>query len=227
MGFDLYSFDSPGEHQKEVAKAWFRATQEISPFDRQLHTRTNISCWSEIVRIIEQNVDSSILDATAEYRVFRPNTEDYALFVGETFRPKGMPPSPQNKKGGEFDQVFKMMGFDDITPNYSRCAACTKPDAPSHCGKCKVVKYCGRECQLKHWKEMGHKKRCCKAQPNSTLRSVLRGGNDYLHITAAECAALAEGLKRHKPDNESVGSLVTDFALYFTAVSKLGGCFVG
>ena len=25
---------------------------------------------------------------------------------------------------------------------------------------CKVVRYCSRECQLKHWKEGGHKKAC-------------------------------------------------------------------
>ena len=33
------------------------------------------------------------------------------------------------------------------------------------CSQCKAVKYCGKACQLKHWKEGGHKKVCCVAQP--------------------------------------------------------------
>ena len=28
------------------------------------------------------------------------------------------------------------------------------------CSRCKVVKYCSRACQLKHWKEGGHRKIC-------------------------------------------------------------------
>ena len=33
------------------------------------------------------------------------------------------------------------------------------------CSQCKAVRYCGKACQLKHWKEGGHKKVCCIAQP--------------------------------------------------------------
>ena len=78
-------------------------------------------------------------------------------------------------------------------------------------------------CQIKHWKH-GHKKRCNKAKENRTLRSVLNGGNDYLHITAEECAAMASGLRRC---NEKKDPLVKNFCVYFDSAAQLGGCFVG
>lgn len=39
-----------------------------------------------------------------------------------------------------------------------RCAHCSKPAEKSRCGKCRHVKYCGRECQVAHWKV--HKPLC-------------------------------------------------------------------
>ena len=33
------------------------------------------------------------------------------------------------------------------------------------CSRCKAVKYCGKACQLKHWKEGGHKKICLTLTP--------------------------------------------------------------
>jgi hypothetical protein len=30
------------------------------------------------------------------------------------------------------------------------------------CSRCKSVAYCSKECQVVHWKEMGHKKECSK-----------------------------------------------------------------
>ena len=90
------------------------------------------------------------------------------------------------------ESVRKIMCIGDITPDYNRCAACTKPNATSRCGKCKVVKYCSRDCQAKHWKS-GHKKCCQKAAENCTLRSVLNGGNDWLHITAMNVRQLQRG----------------------------------
>ena len=128
--------------------------------------------------------------------------------------------------GAERAQLLSVVGGgdgDNITPDYSRCAACTKKNASNRCAKCKVVKYCGRDCQIKHWKH-GHKKRCNKAKENSTLRSVLDGGNDYLHITAEECAAIASGLRRC---NEKKNPLVKNFCVYFDSTAQLGGCFVG
>ena len=132
---------------------------------------------------------------------------------------KGMPPV-----GPEKAQLMSMIGGSDITPDITRCAACTKANATYRCAKCKVVKYCGRDCQAKHWKKGGHKQRCNKAEANCTLRSVLNGGNDNLHITAEECEAIAKGLKQQ---NDTADPLVKNFFFYFDSVAKLGGCFLG
>lgn len=44
----------------------------------------------------------------------------------------------------------------------SFCINCKKTGCKlSQCSKCKIVQYCGRDCQLAHW-NAGHKKDCCK-----------------------------------------------------------------
>ncbi len=62
-------------------------------------------------------------------------------------------------------------------PNLSECSNCTIPgDKPGitlrPCSRCKLVRYCGTECQAQHWKS-SHKKFCVavekrKPQPTST-----------------------------------------------------------
>ena len=49
---------------------------------------------------------------------------------------------------------------DDATaaPKHPHCVVCGKPSS-AHCGNCKAVHYCGRDCQVKHWKD-GHKHAC-------------------------------------------------------------------
>jgi len=54
-------------------------------------------------------------------------------------------------------------------PKPFECASCYRPHDPSEhklrpCNRCHRVFYCGRECQVKHWKEKfnGHKKKCNK-----------------------------------------------------------------
>jgi len=54
-------------------------------------------------------------------------------------------------------------------PKPFECANCYRPHDPSEhklnaCNRCHRVYYCGRECQVKHWKteRNGHKKRCNK-----------------------------------------------------------------
>ena len=53
------------------------------------------------------------------------------------------------------------------------CANCGKPDGLivdsggstmittlKDCSRCKLVCYCGKDCQVQHWKEGGHKEFC-------------------------------------------------------------------
>ena len=55
-------------------------------------------------------------------------------------------------------------------PKPFECASCYRPHDPSEhklrpCNRCHRVYYCGRECQVKHWKKDswdGHKKKCNK-----------------------------------------------------------------
>ena len=42
--------------------------------------------------------------------------------------------------------------------NVRTCASCASTAGESTCGACKVVKYCDKECQLRHWRE--HKQLC-------------------------------------------------------------------
>jgi len=46
------------------------------------------------------------------------------------------------------------------------CGGCTKMEREAgqfnKCGRCKEVRYCSRECQVKHWKKGGHKEECGK-----------------------------------------------------------------
>ncbi|HIB77694.1 MAG TPA: tetratricopeptide repeat protein, partial [Flavobacteriales bacterium] len=43
------------------------------------------------------------------------------------------------------------------------CVCCAKPGSSSRCSKCSAVLYCGRECQVQHWKT--HKKSCAAVKP--------------------------------------------------------------
>jgi len=54
-------------------------------------------------------------------------------------------------------------------PKPFECASCYRPHDPSEhklrpCKRCHRVHYCGKECQVKHWKDKinGHKKKCNK-----------------------------------------------------------------
>jgi TPR repeat protein len=52
------------------------------------------------------------------------------------------------------------------TPTINCCSTCGKPKTtlrPMHpCKLCLTVQYCGRECQVNHWKQGGHRRECKK-----------------------------------------------------------------
>ena len=113
-----------------------------------------------------------------------------------------MPPVCQEKA-----QLMSIIGGggddNDVTPEITRCATCTKPNAPNRCSKCKVYKYCEHDCQAKqHWMKGGHKQRCNKAEENSQ-----NGGK-----------AIARGFIQ----NDTADPLVQNFFSYFDSVAKLG-----
>jgi TPR repeat protein len=52
------------------------------------------------------------------------------------------------------------------TPTILCCSTCGKPKTPLRplhpCKLCHTVQYCGRECQINHWKKGGHRNECKK-----------------------------------------------------------------
>ena len=49
-------------------------------------------------------------------------------------------------------------------PSRWECANCSLPEQPGvalrPCSRCKLVRYCGTECQAQHWKKGGHTQNC-------------------------------------------------------------------
>lgn len=61
----------------------------------------------------------------------------------------------------------------------SRCFCCEKQEEEvtfKLCGKCKVAKYCSRECQLQDWKKQH--KRACASYQRMMYRNIPTGNND-------------------------------------------------
>ena len=62
------------------------------------------------------------------------------------------------------------------TPTILCCSTCGKPKTPLRplkpCKLCRTVQYCGRECQVQHWKKDGHRRECRK------LREAAAAAND-------------------------------------------------
>jgi hypothetical protein len=62
------------------------------------------------------------------------------------------------------------------TPTILCCSTCGKPKTPLRplhpCKLCRTVQYCGRECQVKHWKEGGHRRECKKLREAAAAKTV-------------------------------------------------------
>ena len=56
---------------------------------------------------------------------------------------------------------------------HTSCLACSKQDCTLQCANCRIVRFCGKECQVHAWK---HHKAFCKAVTNPT-RSAIRKSN--------------------------------------------------
>ena len=80
-------------------------------------------------------------------------------------------------EGGNENAIYNLQNLDkeegrttpSFTPKPFECATCFRPHDPSEhklrpCNRCHRVYYCGRECQVEHWKAEvnGHKKNCNK-----------------------------------------------------------------
>ena len=91
----------------------------------------------------------------------------------ETCRGWMMKAAEQGNEGA-IEQLQNLDEFEGRTtpsfiPKPFECATCYRPHDPSEhklnaCNGCHRVYYCGRECQVKHWKKElnGHKQRCNK-----------------------------------------------------------------
>jgi len=58
------------------------------------------------------------------------------------------------------------------TPTILCCSTCGKPKTPLRtlhpCKLCRTVQYCGRDCQVHHWKQGGHRRECKKLREAAT-----------------------------------------------------------
>lgn len=209
MGFLILSVEYPSGMQRAAyhqnAGPQAGAASPVLP---QLAAACNWSQWQSLMDVWDKQVASYIMD-TPTMRPMKPQDEDYIKFQDSKWKPEGQP---------DLGPLAAMIG--DMTfAHYDRCAQCTKP-AEKKCSKCKIVHYCSRDHQTRHWTEGGHKKRCQKAQELS-LRQAL-SGNDGFQITPEECTELCKGLKKHDESND----LTKCFIEYFDHASRLGGCFI-
>ena len=86
-----------------------------------------------------------------------------------------------------------------------KCAWCEATHLPlSSCGKCRLVAYCGRDCQKMHWKH-GHKASCCKTDIHTTFRVLDRRAGG-LHIVVGDSSpenfSLQLFMKKSKKEQE-------------------------
>jgi hypothetical protein len=222
MGFLLLSVQYPSEANRNafIREAGPHVQAASSSFHKPLSVSATDDQWRSVIAVLKEKVDPSILNSDDdELRPLKPNDDNYEAFTGSQWKPKGVLPIPP--------ELAMMLGDADRAPipHYDRCCKCTKV-ASNRCAKCKMVKYCSRECQSKHWKL--HKTSCTKAQKTS-LWSAMHGNDGFL-ITPQECKTLSIALTQQFSSSFSSSSNTDDivqcFGAYFEFAADLDGCFV-
>ncbi|EJK46710.1 hypothetical protein THAOC_34616 [Thalassiosira oceanica] len=82
--------------------------------------------------------------------------------AGKSPVPKAVYWGKRAAKLGNEEAAAAVKQIDDLLSGV--CANCNKPASSvnlKRCTKCRVFRYCGRDCQREHWKA-GHKLDCCK-----------------------------------------------------------------
>uniref|UniRef100_A0A7S2V4T4 Uncharacterized protein n=1 Tax=Fibrocapsa japonica TaxID=94617 RepID=A0A7S2V4T4_9STRA len=107
------------------------------------------------------------------------------------------------------------------------CSNCGKVDAPQRCSKCRSASYCGRSCQVSHWKS--HKGQC-KIIAKTLAEKEKANGKAHFEVPkifeSAEPLELEEGIKHEALGVESMTEQeLMDYArragrLLFTIVNQ-------
>mmetsp|Transcript_13369 Transcript_13369/g.20635 ORF Transcript_13369/g.20635 Transcript_13369/m.20635 type:complete len:560 (+) Transcript_13369:125-1804(+) len=128
--------------------------------------------------IIPSEAPGTIVDQTAEFLLKKHNTSIYTedcdgcspiqmvsgmgQLAGQRAVSK-LVMEAATKKGRETRKARKQEGL--TCANCNDCFDESKGEKLLVCSRCKVVRYCGRDCQVQHWKE--HKKECVKLSSQS------------------------------------------------------------
>lgn len=217
MGFLFFTVEYPTTEVRTAYMQAIPANFRSASFAlyEPLPASANDMEWKSVVTLLQQVCPEQLLQHEL-VRPMRPNDDNYAAFVG---------PRWKRSPGGDLpNELMGFVGTDDPTPHFDHCAQCTSPEANKRCGDCKIVGYCSRDCQAKHWKQV-HRLSCLDAEPR-TLWKALQTNDGFL-VTLQECNQLAEVLMGEIPQHTgAMKVLVETFAVYFQFAAGLGGCFV-
>lgn len=218
MGFLFFTLEYPTpetrqSYLREIPPAFISSTFS---FYEPLPASANDTDWKSAVTLLREICSESSLLQAERIRPLKPNDENYSAFMGTRWKRASQQIPPE---------LAGLLHTDDNpTPHYDHCAQCTKPQASKRCAKCKIVSYCSRECQAKHWKRV-HKASCLAAE-SRTLWTILHTNDGFL-VTKDECRELANILEKDIVNRSgALQDLVKNFAVYFRFASSLGGCFV-
>jgi hypothetical protein len=236
MGYLFFSVEYPTEQTRasylQSVSPNFRST--TFSLYQPLPASATIDDWKEMLTIlqefcsIEQKAKNT--QSSQQLRPLKPNDDNYEAFQGPQWsrRAQMTPEIPPELAGF----LGSSQNNKEPTPHYDHCANCTQkiPSSMLRCSRCKIVQYCSRDCQAKHWKGC-HKTSCIPAEPNRTLFQALHTNDGFL-VTSEECRELSRGFSACLKSNTTQHSttkksnMVEGFAVYFQYAADLGGCFV-